>query len=138
MPIGIVAGVRICRGEVTLNCVPRSGVCIPRGDYAVIDFPLYDEDGDEFDTGPITAARFIVSEGQEFAGNVLAGGNIYIEETLGAGITKLPDAYTLRVTLTPAQTELVDQYRNYMQLQINVGANRYTVSAGLYLSEFTQ
>lgn len=138
MPIGIVAGVRTCRGEVTLNCTPRSAVCIPRGDAAVIDFPLYDDDGDEFDTGPITAARFIVSEGQEFAGNILAGGDIYVELTLGAGITKLSDDYTLRVTLTPAQTALIDQYRNYMQLQINVGASRYTVASGLYLSEFTQ
>lgn len=138
MQIGIIRPTTEHRGVIGRDCVVRGGMCIPRGDRRELIFNLYDEDGDEYDTALITDARFIVSEGQLFGGNIMAGGEIYFERTLSNGIYKRPNGFSLGITLMGSLTSLVTKYRNYYQLQVSIGTSRYTVAAGLYQSEFTQ
>ena len=118
--------------------VNRAGLSAPKGDTAVARFSLYDENMQEFDTGDVAAAVFYVGEGQVCGGTMYAGGEQLFTLSLGSGIAKAADLYTLVVTIPSDKTEVLENIWNYFELVITLNnGQKYTVSSGVLVSPRT-
>lgn len=130
---------------MTINCVVggsyslnRSSISAPKGDTVVQRFALFDGAGQEYDTAAVTSVTFSVAEGQWHGGSVYAGGDLLFSRTLGNGIVKSPDLYSLVVTVPPVNTAAIENIYNYYELVIGTsGGASFTVSSGLLMSNRT-
>lgn len=120
-----------------MSCIDRNTVCVPRGCGDDVDFSLFDEDGDEFDTAPYTSIVFRVTNGVVRNGRLAISGEVVFQKSLGAGVTKLSNGYQIRVAISDADTDLLQKVHNYYELTGVIGGVTKVISAGPFISEFT-
>ena len=123
-----------------LGCVGRGLICVPRGNAKILVVSVMDTDGDEFDISTSSEITFMVSDGVELSGNMGPGGPVRFTKLLSAGqIIISTNMYQFRVVINNADTLLLSKERNYYEIQVTAAnGRRYTVGAGLFLSQATQ
>lgn len=121
-----------------IECVKRTSICVPSGDYRRIVVSVYDTDGNAFDISSASNIVFLVSQGSTFNGSVFPGGLDVFEKNLGNGITLAGTGYQYVVDIEPADTIDLIHRVHYFETAVVTTEGKVTVLCGRFLVAPTQ